>query len=165
MDDDIGSSSLTDCLLRSFHYLKRQTELHYIGWAKNNNKRNTNWCHHPLITQPIPCIHTTLTTKPTIIFRFYSIPYTPLWLVILCPKQSHSLPCQQWAASAYPLFPPASNFADSDQLGVCMYSFGWTNAAKPFAARIWGQDIKHNWVYFCRVGILWTRTNHYTIYM
>ena len=89
-------------------------------------------------------IHTTLTTKPTIIFRFYSIPYTPLWLVILCPKQSHSLPCQQLAASAYPLFPPASNFADSDQLGVCMYSFGWTNAAKPFAARIWGQDIKHN---------------------
>ena len=110
-------------------------------------------------------IHATLTTKPTIIFRFYSIPYTPLWLVILCPKQSHSLPCQQWAASAYPLFPPASNFADSDQLGVCMYSFGWTNAAKPFAARIWGQDIKHNWVYFCRVGILWTRTNHYEIYI
>ena len=31
--------------------LKRQTELHYVGWVKNNNKWNLNRCHHPLITQ------------------------------------------------------------------------------------------------------------------
>ena len=41
---------MTDCLLRSFSDLKRQTELHYLGWAKNNNKQNPNWCHHPLIS-------------------------------------------------------------------------------------------------------------------
>ena len=50
MGDDIGSGSVTDCLLRSFSDLKRKTELHYVGWAKNNNKRNPKRCHHPLIT-------------------------------------------------------------------------------------------------------------------
>ena len=35
-------------LLRSFSDLKRQTELHYVGWAKN--KLNWFWCHYPLIT-------------------------------------------------------------------------------------------------------------------
>ena len=39
------------CLLRSFSDLKIQTELYYVGWAKNNNKQNPNRCHHPLITQ------------------------------------------------------------------------------------------------------------------
>ena len=51
MGDDIGLGSVTDCLLRSFSDLKRQTELHYVDWAKNNNKQNPNRCHHPLITQ------------------------------------------------------------------------------------------------------------------
>ena len=41
---------MTDCLLRLFPDLKRQTELHYIGWAKNQNKLNPNECHYPLIT-------------------------------------------------------------------------------------------------------------------
>ena len=41
---------MTDCLLRLFPDLKRQTELHYIGWAKNQNKLNPNKCHYPLIT-------------------------------------------------------------------------------------------------------------------
>ena len=47
--NDIGSDLVTDCLLKSFSDLKRQTELNYI--VKNNNKRNLNQCHHPLITQ------------------------------------------------------------------------------------------------------------------
>ena len=29
--NDIGTGSVTDCLLRSFSDLKRQTELHYVG--------------------------------------------------------------------------------------------------------------------------------------
>ena len=48
--NDIGSGSVTDCLLRSFSDLKRQTELHYIGWSKNQNKLKPNKCHYPLIT-------------------------------------------------------------------------------------------------------------------
>ena len=51
MGDEIGLGVVTDCLLRSFSDLKRQTELHYVGWVKNNNKRNPNRCHLPLITQ------------------------------------------------------------------------------------------------------------------
>ena len=31
MGDDIGSGWVTDCLLRSFSDLNRQTELHYVG--------------------------------------------------------------------------------------------------------------------------------------
>ena len=53
MGDDIGLGSATDCLLSSFSDLKRQTELYFVGIAKNNNKRNPNRCHHPLITQLI----------------------------------------------------------------------------------------------------------------
>ena len=51
MGNDIGSGPVTDCFLRLFSDLKRQTELHYVGWAKNKNKRNPNQCHHPLIIQ------------------------------------------------------------------------------------------------------------------
>ena len=36
--------------LRTFSDLKRQTELHYVGWAKNRNKLNRFQCHYPLIT-------------------------------------------------------------------------------------------------------------------
>ena len=39
-----------DSLLRSFSDLKGQTELHYVGWAKNQNKLNWFRCHYPLIT-------------------------------------------------------------------------------------------------------------------
>ena len=63
MGDDIGLGSVTDCLLRLFLDLKRQTELHYVGWAKNNNKQNPSWCHHPLITQ--------LMWKPIIYKKIY----------------------------------------------------------------------------------------------
>ena len=53
MGDNIGSGSVTDCLLRPFSDLKGHTqqcsaELHY---GKNQNKPNPNRCHRPLITQ------------------------------------------------------------------------------------------------------------------
>ena len=51
MGDKIGSGSVTGSLLRLFSDFKSQTEPHYVGWLENNNKRNPNRCHQPLITQ------------------------------------------------------------------------------------------------------------------
>ena len=45
---------MKDCRLRSFSELKRQAELHYFGWVKNNNKRNLNRYHKSLIIQLRP---------------------------------------------------------------------------------------------------------------
>ena len=39
MGDDIGSGSVTDCVLRSFSDFNRQTELHYIGWVNLENNK------------------------------------------------------------------------------------------------------------------------------
>ena len=41
MGDDIGSGSVTDCLLRSFSDLKIQTELHYLvlRWLSQKPKQ------------------------------------------------------------------------------------------------------------------------------
>ena len=35
MGDDIGSDSVTGCRLSLLGDHRRQTELHYLGWAKN----------------------------------------------------------------------------------------------------------------------------------
>ena len=49
--NDIGTGSVTDCLLRSFADFKRQTELHYVGWVKKKQKHlNGLRCNYPLIT-------------------------------------------------------------------------------------------------------------------
>ena len=51
MGDDIGLGLVTGCPLRSLGDHRQQTELHYVGWAKNKSKRYPNLCHHPLIPQ------------------------------------------------------------------------------------------------------------------
>ena len=48
MGDDIGSGSVTGCRLWSLGHHRR----HALRWFRENqNKRNPNGCHHPLITQ------------------------------------------------------------------------------------------------------------------
>ena len=48
MGDDIGSSSVMGCCLRSFGDHRQQTELHYVGWAKYKNKQNPEPMSSPI---------------------------------------------------------------------------------------------------------------------
>ena len=58
------SGSVTDCLLRSFTDLKRQTELHYVGWAKKQNELRPNPCHYPWSTTNKINKFSTIMTSP-----------------------------------------------------------------------------------------------------
>ena len=53
MGDDIGSGSVTGCHLRSFLTIDDILSSAELHQGKNQNKRNPNQFHHPLITQLI----------------------------------------------------------------------------------------------------------------
>ena len=68
--------------------------------------------------------------------------YTLLWLDGYCVP--NKVTPQRCLVLAYPLFPPASNFAANHKY-VSILLDKCYKAAKPFVARIW-PDIRHNWV-------------------
>ena len=136
MGDDIGLGSVTGCLLRSFSDFKRQTELHCVAWVKNNNKRNPNRCHHPLITQLI----------------FYALRPLILFLIKkkLCVDVAHTRLLFHTCDRAL-----IGGFCHRSQytLTVALVSFTSSYQVQHRCIRHW--ETIHNWGTFCGLYQLW----------